>query len=54
MRGDYEMLVKMGPNWIPLDRYRVLRAERRRELIKGIAFIVLITVVLFGLLWMTP
>lgn len=54
MKGDYEMLIRLGPRWVPLAHYRTLRAERRREIAGAVAFIALITVVLFALLWVTP
>ena len=54
MRGDYESYVRLGQNFVPLAHYRTMRAERRREIVRAVAFIVLITVVLFGLLLVLP
>ena len=50
-----ESMIRVNQTWVPLEKYRVIKkAARRREIAKGVCFIILITVVLFGLLWGLP
>ncbi len=53
-QDSMESFIRVGPNFIPLASYQRLRAERRRELVKAIAFIVLIIFVMAVMLWVTP
>jgi hypothetical protein len=53
MSDEHLSYLRIGPNYAPLRVYR-LRAAHRREILKGLCFIVLITAVLFGMLWGLP
>lgn len=55
-RDTVESYVKIGPNWIPLDAYKTMKAEREiwTAAAKSVGFLALTALVAFLLLWGTP
>ncbi len=53
-KGYMESEIRVNGIWFSLAKYREMKAERRRELVKGVAFIVLMLAVMFALLWGLP
>jgi len=54
VKGEYFSYVKVGPNWVPLTTYRLMKAEAAREIVGAIVFIGIICFVMGALLWGLP
>jgi len=51
MRGDSESFIRVGPNFVPLATYRLMKAEKIKQGIKAIIFFGIIVYVMAVLLW---
>jgi len=54
MKGEYFSYVKVGPNWVPLTTYRLMKAEATREIVGAIVFLGIVVCTLIVLLWGLP
>jgi hypothetical protein len=54
MKDGMESLAKVGAQWIPLDAYRIHKAEKLIEGIRAIAFLGIVIFVAAVLLWGLP
>jgi hypothetical protein len=53
-RDGMESYIKLGNHFVPLDAYRLRRADKLMEGIKAVAFLGILSLVAFLMLWGMP